>query len=461
MAGPVITPLDTQPPVPGRSERKKLLVISYHFPPVGGAGVQRPVKLVKYLRQFGWDCTVLVAENPSVPVFDDSLLADIPKDTQIVKAKTWEPGYAIKQQIGGSKTQKRNKTLAALKAVGKKTVKSAATMLLQPDAQILWMPEAFKAGKRILDEQPFDAILATAPPYSNLLLGSRLKHYSNLPLILDFRDEWDLSSRYLENSQRDSLSQIVQRQMQKHVLQVADGILATTVASRNRIAEKVQQVGGSAKSLCIYNGFDPDDFKTFRDLKSPPDKKSNKFRLVYTGTLWNLTSVEPVVRAIEAIHLSKPELLSNFEFVCLGRKTPEQLEILKRLNQTQCSLKLEEYCEHKKALEVMDSADALCLLLSDVAGAERVAPAKLFEYLAIQKEILAVLPDGETADIVQRFYPQNHFLPSGVENIAQWLEARLTESTSPCTVQTSDIHEFSREHQAGQLATFLDQFVSR
>ena len=79
--------------------RKRLLLISYHFPPVGGAGVQRPVKFVKYLRQFGWDVSVLMAANPSVPVFDNSLLDDIPEDTHLVKARTWEPDYALKKNM--------------------------------------------------------------------------------------------------------------------------------------------------------------------------------------------------------------------------------------------------------------------------------------------------------------------------------------------------------------------------
>ncbi|MDF1744198.1 MAG: hypothetical protein P1V19_10945, partial [Gimesia sp.] len=137
---------------PGQNPaRKRLLLISYHFPPVGGAGVQRPVKFVKYLRQFGWDVSVLMAANPSVPVFDNSLLDDIPEDTHLVKARTWEPDYALKKNMATQKqTDHSTSLLAPVKSTCRKVIKAGAGLLLQPDAQILWYPNALKAGKRLL-----------------------------------------------------------------------------------------------------------------------------------------------------------------------------------------------------------------------------------------------------------------------------------------------------------------------
>jgi glycosyltransferase involved in cell wall biosynthesis len=448
---------------------KRLLLISYHFPPVGGAGVQRPLKFVKYLRRYGWDVSVLVAANPSVPVFDESLCRDLPQDLVIEKARTWEPDYQTKQQLAGKAsaagTQASRKGLVAgIKGLAKRTVKGIANTLLQPDQQMLWLPNALGAAKRLLKRLPHQAILATAPPYSNLILGSILKRKTGLPLVVDYRDEWDLSSQYLENSKRDWFSCLVQERMQRSVLRRADAIIATTQGSTARLQERARQAGSRAPAFCIFNGFDDDDFSYLPAITSATQTERSRFRLVYTGTLWNLTTVEPLVRAIERLHADMPELLERLELVFVGRKTPEQIAILNRIATTRCQIVLRDYCDHSEALGLMADADALCLLLSGVPGAERVAPAKLFEYLALRKPILAITPEGETAAIVRRYFPQNQFEPTNDSGIANWLSERLVEfpgtgrddleSTPP-----ADLSEFTRQHQAGQLAEVLNGII--
>ncbi|KAA0136940.1 glycosyltransferase family 4 protein [Gimesia chilikensis] len=444
-----------------QESRKRLLLVSYHFPPVGGAGVQRPVKFVKYLKQFGWDVSVLMAANPSVPVFDNSLLVDIPEGTHLEKARTWEPDYTLKKNMAQKQEEAQKVSLSgSLKSSCKKVVKAGAGMLLQPDAQILWYPNALKAGKRLLKRVPHDAILATAPPYSNLILASKLKKIFHLPLISDFRDEWDLSSKYLENHQRDRISDLIQTRLQKKVMRHSDAIVATTKASTQRLLDRAEQFGASPVGQCIYNGYDPDDFDTPHETSSTYTPESGrKFRIVYTGTLWNLTTIEPLVRAIEAVHQSQPAILKHLELQVIGRKTPEQREILDRLNQTDCTLICEDYCAHHEALKKMAAADALCLLLSDVEGADRVAPAKLFEYLAIQREILSITPEGETAGILQDFWPEGNFRASETDKLAHWLINRLSGQTVSPMPHPEKREQFQREHQAGQLAELLNQLV--
>jgi len=443
-------------------ERKRLLLISYHFPPVGGAGVQRPVKFVKYLRQFGWDVSVLMAANPSVPVFDNSLLVDIPEDTHLEKARTWEPDYSLKKNMASQNSSHQpTSLLAPVKSACRKVLKAGAGLLLQPDAQILWYPNALKAGKKLLKSQQHDAILATAPPYSNLILASKLKKLFQLPLVADFRDEWDLSSKYLENHQQDRISHLIQTRLQKSVMKASDAIVATTQASTERLLDRAHQFGTDAIGKCIYNGFDLDDFELL-DESIPRQHASSKrkpFRIVYTGTLWNLTTVEPLIKAIESIHRDKPEILSSLELQFIGRKTPEQLALLERINQTACTLITEEYCAHQEALKKMAAADALCLLLSDVEGANRVAPAKLFEYLAINREILSITPAGETAEILNDFWPTGNFRADNTTGIVNWLQARLTGQAAPSISNPQKINQYNREFQAGQLSELLNQLV--
>src|SRR4051794_23942613 len=121
------------------SRPRRLLLVAYNFPPVGGAGVQRPVKWVKNLRHFGWDVTVLTAENPSVPTRDESLLADIPDDVLVIRARTWEPHYRTKQGLTLTTSPVRRGPIARFQSSVKKFMKGAATLALQPDSQILWV----------------------------------------------------------------------------------------------------------------------------------------------------------------------------------------------------------------------------------------------------------------------------------------------------------------------------------
>ena len=457
---------------------RRVLLIAYNFPPVGGAGVQRPAKWAKYLRRFGWDVTVLTTENPSVPVRDESLLADLPVDVRIVRARTWEPDYRMKQSLVESKAE-RPSLLRRIKSAAKGLARRCAKLALQPDPQVLWNPNALRAGAAVLREQPHDAILVTAPAYSSFLVGAALKRQFGLPLILDYRDEWDLSGKYLENAQRDWFSRTVQDRMQRRLLRQADAVVATTRASTTNLANKLAALRHSVPAVCIYNGFDAEDFgeRLMVDgrelmasedeghrsvLPSTLDHQPSTFRLVYTGTLWNLTDIEPLVKAIEALNASRPELAGKLELICVGRKTIEQQQVLERVRATTARLEAVDYCEHSQVLDRLNSADGVCLLLSDVPGAERVVPAKLFEYLAIRKEMLTIAPHGETADIARRFFPQSQFVPSDVSGIAGWLEHRLSlVGRSPGErLLTQGIDEFSRESQTARLAELLNELVA-
>ena len=448
-----------------RSERRRVLFICYLFPPVGGAGVQRPVKFIKYLHRFGWDVTVLTVENPSVPLFDESLLNDIPAETVIQKARTMEPGYHYKTKLArpdgvAHSRSPAGKERRSFTQGAKSALRSLAGVFLQPDPQILWFPAAKKKALEQLRTTPHDIIFATAPPYSSFLLGSWLKQKTGLPLVLDYRDEWDLSSAYLENSKRDRVSLLFQQRMQRNILRSADGLIATTRASTRRVVERARECGAELPGICIYNGFDDADFRDIHrdDAAGLP---TDKLRIVYTGTLWNLTTVEPLVKAIKQLSGRRPDLMDRLELVFVGRKMSHQLALLEQLRDTGCQLDIQDYCEHNEALSLMSSADILCLLLSDVEGAERVAPAKLFEYLAMRKEILAIVPNGETADIVKRYFPGNHFTGNDVGRICHWIQERIERQSdlSFGCMENNDISEFSRYRQAGQLSEYLARFI--
>jgi hypothetical protein len=210
---------------------------------------------------------------------------------------------------------------------------------------------------------------------------------------------------------------------------------------------------------CIYNGWDAHDLAAAGEAAPVPRPVPRRFRLAYTGTLWNLTSIAPLAAAIEQLTVTHPALAARLELVALGRKTPEQEAELTRIAATPVLVTAAPYAEHPVALATMRDADALLLLLSDVPGAERVAPAKLFEYLAVARPMLAITPDGETAGIARASLADAWRAPTDIAGITAWLAARLTAWPEVLPVDRPDpsvAARFERRALAGQMAGLLD-----
>lgn len=436
--------------------RKRVLLVTYPFPPVGGAGVQRVTKFVKYLPRLGWDVSVLTVANPSVPLYDDSLAKDIPPDTLVRRARSWEPGYALKASVSAGQ-QGEHRARGGLKKFLSGAARRLGTLMLQPDPQILWMPGAVAEGKRLLRRVRHDTILASGPPFSTFLIAAALGRHAKVPLVLDYRDEWTISNEYWENKRLDPLSRYVQGRMQRNVIRAAQGLVATTRFSAESLDTLNRRAGGRARTAWVYNGFDPDDFGAHAPT---PRAEDGMFRLTYTGTLWNLTSVGPLVEAVNRVAKTAPELVAGLELVFAGRRTGPQTELLAGLRGLPCRLVEHPYLDHSAAVALMRGSEALCLLLSDLPGAGRVVPAKLFEYMATSRPVLTIAPPGEARDLLGG-YPGGQFSPGDIEGIAAWLTGAIREHRAGTFRSAAgwDASAFTRENEAGQLAGFLNELL--
>jgi glycosyltransferase involved in cell wall biosynthesis len=439
----------------GNGNRKRLLLITYPFPPVGGAGVQRVTKFVKYLPRHGWDVSVLTVSNPSVPLFDNSLAQDIPPGTLIRRARSWEPGYAMKATVAGDGVAgTRGGRTRRVKQLLAHSARRLGTLVLQPDPQILWLPGAVAEGRRLLRQVPHNAILASGPPFSTFLVAAALARSSRIPLVLDYRDEWTISNEYWENKRLDPLSRSIQSSMQRRVIRASRGLIATTRASAESLQVLNRQAGDRARVTWIYNGFDPDDFGS---QSAGPGVENDRFRLSYVGTLWNLTSAAPLVEAVRQLAADSPELAQRLELVFAGRRTGLQAQLVSEFRSLPCTLVEHDYLEHSVAVDLMRGSGALCLLLSDLPGAGRVVPAKLFEYMATGRPILTIAPPGEARELLYG-YPGGQYSPRDIAGIACWLAdaIRGNPSTSVGGTVAWDARPYTRDTQAGQLAAFLN-----
>jgi glycosyltransferase involved in cell wall biosynthesis len=446
------------------SPRRRVLFVSYLFPPVGGVGVHRVTKFVKYLPQFGWDCSVLTVANPSTPLIDGSLRRDVPVSTVVCRARTLEPGYGLKKAVGAGQLEKTGLTASA-RSVARRFARRAINTVLQPDPQILWRPAALREGKNLLKETPHDAIIATGPPFSSLLLGASLAKASKLPLILDYRDEWGISNAYWENKQHGWLSNLIQKRMQFSAVRMADLLLATTPSSAKELERTAEAAGSRARTRFIYNGFDPDDFGTHSKHQARVDYGNgvNRCRLAFVGTLWNLNPIGPVVDGVLRLWEVRPDLAARLEIVLAGRRTPEQDAQLDRLKDSAVKVVRQPFMAHDEAVRLMHDADALLLINADKPETHRIVNAKTFEYMAARRPIFVVAPRGDLWDVTSSLPGTIQVTPSRPEAVAEGFVRLLERHAAGIhfDARVWDIARFERKRLAHELADLLDDVLYR
>ncbi|MEW5983884.1 MAG: glycosyltransferase [Acidobacteriota bacterium] len=432
----------------------RVLFVAYAFPPVGGAGVQRVTKFVKYLPDSGWQASVLTVSNPSVPVADSTLEGDVPAGTLVRRARTFEPSYATKALVSAT-SGPRADAGGPFRWHPRDGLRRMAARVLQPDPQVLWFPSAVREGRRLLRAVPHTAIVATAPPFSSFLVGLALHRTSGLPLVLDYRDEWDLTNAFHENKRYGRTVRQVNRLMERSVVRRASLILATSDASVRALETVRDRAAGHAAVVCLRNGFDPEDF----DAPAPPrdDASTRRYRVVYTGTLWEQTSVEPLVRAARRLCTERPDLASRLELVIAGLRTSAQEGLLQQLSGLPVRLVAHSYLGHRTVVQLMRSADLLCSLTADLPGAERFLNAKIFEYMASRRPILAIAPPGDLWDLLSDYPASSRYRPSDVGAIFACLARKIGDfaagRSEPPIVW--DGRQFDRRQQAWELGRLL------
>ncbi len=417
----------------------RALVVSYAFPPVGGAGVQRVLKLVKYLPQHGVHADVLTAKDPSVPLQDDSLARDVPPETKVLRARTFEPGYGAKRLAWQVTANDHAGAVARLK----RRAVALGRSLLVPDPQLLWLPAAHLAlARRLAARQPDDVIFISGPPFSQFLLAALCRVRRGTAVVLDYRDEWTMTSSAYEMSGAARLNAHIERA----ILRCAHAITTATEGFRTALLRRFAWLDPS-RVHAIPNGYDPDDFPD--TLPSPP---THRLVLTYSGTVFRLTSAAGFIDGLRLLHAREPALAELLEVRFVGRIVDTEASYFEGTETL--GVKRFGYVEHAHALShLAESHIALCIL-DDVAGVERIYPAKIFEIMRLGRPCLALTPAGALASLVHRHRLGDVVHPRDSEAVAQLLSRKLRAfcDATPSTHAPVDIERFDRRAQAGEFA---------
>jgi glycosyltransferase involved in cell wall biosynthesis len=360
---------------------KKVLIITYYWPPAGGPGVQRWLKFVKYLPDFGIEPIVYCPDNPNYPFTDTSLVSDIDSDLTVLKTPIREP-YKWAQLFSKSKTANLSKGLISnqkKQSVLEKLLLFVRGNFFIPDARISWVrPSISFLSDYILTHQ-IDTIVTTGPPHSLHLIGLQLKQKHSIKWVADFRDPWTQIG-YHKKLKISSFAQKKHKRLEAAVLQTADELLVTSLKTKTLFSELT-----STPISVLTNGF---DFEISSD--TPLD---SKFTLSHIGSLFEGRNPSVLWKVLSDLINESEDFAAAFQLNLIGSVSKEVMGAI-------CSFGLESYvCNtgyipHSDVLESQKKTQLLLLIEEDSKETEYIIPGKLFEYMASKRPIIAIGPQA-------------------------------------------------------------------
>lgn len=374
---------------------KKVLIITYYWPPSGGSGVQRWLKFVKYLVKAGWEPIVFTPENPSFTIQDQSLQKDVPASVEVIKFPIWEPYqlfFKMSALFGNKNVQQTDFISTGKKPFFKSISAWIRGNFLIPDARVFWVKPSVEYLTDFITRNSVDKIITTGPPHSIHLIGLRLKKLNpTLMWVADFRDpwsEWDL----LDTLSLTSLARRRHQNLERQVLTRADRVITIAPYHVNRF-----EVLSGRKVDLITNGFDEDDFKEIVSVKT------KKFTIRHVGVVDELRDPKPVMEAVKLICQSDSEFASQVTIEFVGKVNTAFKTFVQNDQQLSGITRFLDQVQHDKLLELYCSTDLQLLVLAHTAIAPGNLPGKFFEYLASGKPILGIGPvHGDAAEILQQ-----------------------------------------------------------
>ncbi|ANW95276.1 glycosyl transferase family 1 [Wenyingzhuangia fucanilytica] len=358
----------------------KVLVITYYWPPAGGSGVQRWLKFVKYLQDFGITPVVYTVENPDYPIEDATLCDDVPKGIEVIKQPIWEP-YQLMNVFSN---QKKVKTSAGFLGTKKSLLSRVATYIRAnyfiPDARMFWIQPSITFLEKYLSENKIDAIISTGPPHSTHMIGLGLKKKLGIKWIADFRDPWT-EIDYFHQLPLTQKSIKKHESLEQEVLKHADEVLVVG----NQMKKSYDVF--SKNVHVITNGFDGE--------LSQQKELDKAFTITHVGML--NADRNPLV-LWEALSVLKGKINCKIQFI--GKVAPEVKESIKKYKLLDY-VTFVDYLPHDEVKKYQQKSQVLLLAVNNVPSAKGIVTGKIFEYLQAQRPIIAIAPtDGDLAMIL-------------------------------------------------------------
>ena len=425
---------------------KKLLIITYYWPPAGGPGVQRWLKFVKYLPDFDVQPIVFVPENPTYPIVDSNLVAEVSDKAIILKTPIFEP-YQLASFLSKNKTKKISSGIIPnqkKQSFLEKVMLWVRGNLFIPDARVFWVKPSVAYLEKYIRENEIDTIITSGPPHSLHLIGLELKQKMNLKWLADFRDPWTTIG-YHKSLRLSQYAAKKHKQLERQVLNTADTIIVTsktTKAEFQALTTKPIEV--------ITNGFDVEKV----------DKQSldTKFSLAHIGSFLSERNPKIVWESLVELCTEIPDFKSHLEIKLIGAISQEVLETIEQFG---LNLYLNNlgYVSHAEAVAHQRKSQVLLLIEINSEETKSILPGKLFEYMVSERPILAIGPkDSDFAEIINNTNTGVFFEYSEKAKLKQTIQEYYDQFlVGKLQSHAVGLQQYSRKNLTQQLVELLRQ----
>jgi len=425
-----------------KPEMKKVLIITYYWPPGSGAGVQRWLKFSKYLPLYGWEPVILTVDPSfaTYPVLDSTLAFEIPPHLKVFKTRATD--YFRLYGRDKSKVPSSGFAVDADQSLSGWVTKFIRGNFFIPDPRRGWNRYAFREACRIIAQDGITHIITTSPPHSTQLVGRKLrKKYPDIRWIADLRDPWT-DIYYYNHFHPTSLARRIDKNYEKSILESADTIITVGNSLKELFAAKIK--GPDQKIKVISNGYDPADFDG-SEAATP-----EKFTISYIGTLSDSYPLSGFMEALNKIAF--PE--SGFRLRFVGVVSGKQKELITELAGGSAT-EFIPYVNHHDAVNYLTGSSALLLIIPDHLSNKSILTGKLFEYLASGRPIICLGPvDGDAGAILRETGHGEVFDYNDADGISVYLKALISGSVPKEKISPAI---FRRDNLAGMVASVLDR----
>lgn len=452
---------------------KKVLIIAYDFPPTHTGGVYRPVKFAKYLPEFGWQPIILTVKNYPREFMDETLLDQLPSETLIKRAYSWEPIRLEKALFiklfartsqpaassGVSDPEKRKSRTSLLSSIRKYILSPLSwftnSFLYVPDDKIGWLPLAVYEGLKTIRREKIDLIFSTSPPETNHIVALFLKFITGKPWVADFRDPWT------DNSIRPNFPRVrikYEIWLERTVVRKADVIVHVGDGLARMAREKFADVPPE-KHHIITNGFDEADFEGIDAGEIFERNKTTYLNLVNIGTLYERSAFEYFLEGFEKA-LASGKIRDNVRITFVGHVIPMWRHILAR-QPFKDHVDLVGLKPHGKTIRLMMAADVLLLmpLGGNEQEATRVITGKIFELIRTGRPVFMIGWKGECAEIVEKCglgkYVPWHDVDMISKTIIDYYDKKVNDELGT-TPDWDYINRFERRSLTGALVKLFE-----
>ena len=422
---------------------KRALVITYYWPPAGGPGVQRWLKFVTYFKDFGIEPVVFIPDNPHYPLQDKSIVSEIPEGIEIIR-------FPIKEPYGFAKIFSKKKTNQVSSGIITNKNQSVLEKLLLwirgnffiPDARIGWVKPAVGFLKEYLDKNDMDIVISSGPPHSLHLIGMALKEELGIKWVADFRDPWT-TIHYHQSLRLNKRAQKKHLKLESKVLNNSDLVVVTSARTKKEF-QKITSVPIEV----ISNGYDI--------LEKIEPNLDAQFSIVHIGSLLTNRNPELLWEILSELKDENKVFSKNLLIKLVGAVSEDVLESLAALGLTE-NYKTLGYVSHQEAIQIQHDAQVLLLVEMDSPETKSIIPGKLFEYVAANRPILAIGPEGSDVEgIIKETNTGVYFKYTDKKKLKQQLqlyyEAYLKANLN---VNSKNIEKYSRSALTKSLSTIL------